>query len=210
MMDKRSREAKSLRAHFFNDSLFHASGELNWRQLIGRTLGFMGFFLLVYVVALYFVKDHYHMIGLWVVEHLGLMGVAIFSFLTDMFIVPMSVDILFPFVMEEPAVPLLATMSIASAVGGIGGYWIGRLLGHLKIIKLFTSRFSSDGERLINRYGVWAVVLAGLTPIPFSTVCWIAGMLRVNPYLVALAALSRFPRMVIYYLVIRGGLSFIF
>lgn len=209
-MSKRDKEAKSLRAHFFNDSIFHDSGELNWHQLVGRTLGFMGFFLLVYVVALYFVKDQYHTIGLWVVEHLGLVGVFIFSFLTDMFIVPMSVDILFPFVMEWPAVPLLVTMSIASAIGGIGGYWIGRLLGHLRIVRLFTSRFSEDGERLVNLYGVWAVVLAGLTPIPFSTVCWIAGMLHVNPHHVAIASLSRLPRMVIYYLVIRGGLSFIF
>jgi membrane protein YqaA with SNARE-associated domain len=127
-----------------------------------------------------------------------------------MFIVPMSVDILFPFVMEWPAVPLLLTMSIASSVGGIGGYWIGRLLGHLRIVKMFTSRFSVDGERLVNRYGIWAVVLAGLTPIPFSTVCWIAGMVHVNPHLLILATLSRFPRMVIYYAVIRGGLSFIF
>jgi hypothetical protein len=32
----------------------------------------------------------------------------------------------------------------------------------------------------------------------------------VNPHLLILATLSRFPRMVIYYAVIRGGLSFIF
>ena len=209
-MAKRAKEDKSLRLHLFNDSIFHDSGNLNWHQLIGKTIGFMGFFLLIYVIALYFVKDQYQAIGLWVVEHLGLMGVAIFTLLTDMFIVPMSVDILFPFVMEWPAAPLLLTMSVASAVGGIGGYWIGRLLGHLEIIKLFTSRFSDDGERLVNRYGIWAVVLAGLTPIPFSTVCWIAGMVKVNPYLVAIASLSRLPRMVIYYAVIRGGLSFIF
>ncbi len=209
-MAKRAKEDKSLRLHLFNDSIFQDSGNLNWYQLIGKTIGFMGFFLLIYVIALYFVKDQYQAIGLWVVEHLGLMGVAIFTLLTDMFIVPMSVDILFPFVMEWQATPLLLTMSAASAIGGIGGYWIGRLLGHLEIIKLFTSRFSNDGERLVNRYGIWAVVLAGLTPIPFSTVCWIAGMVKVNPYLVAIASLSRLPRMVIYYAVIRGGLSFIF
>ena len=206
-MADRNKETRSLKIHWFNDSLFHDSGRLNWTQIIVKTFGFMGFFLLVYAVALYFVKDQYQQIGLWVVEHLGLVGVAIFTFFTDMLIVPMSVDILFPFVTQWAAVPLLLTMSLASAVGGLCGYWIGRLLGHLPLFSLFTARFSADTRLLVNRYGVWAVVLAGLTPIPFSTVCWIAGMVHVEFHYVALASLTRIPRMIIYYLIIQGGLA---
>jgi len=209
-MDRRSKESKSIRFHIFNNSLFLDSGNLNWPQVIGRTIAFMGFFLVIYAIGLYFTKDYYHEIGRWVVDHLGLAGVALFSLITDMFIVPFSVDILFPFVTQWSAVPLLATMSLASAIGGIGGYWIGRLLGHVPLVALLTSRFSPDTRQLVNRYGVWAVVIAGLTPIPFSTVCWIAGMVRVNPTLIAVASLSRIPRMIIYYLLIRGGLSVIF
>lgn len=209
-MDRRSKESKSIRFHLLNDSLFYETGNLNWPQVVGRTVAFMGFFLLVYAIGLYFIKDYYFEIGRWVVDHLGLGGVALFSFGTDMFIVPFSVDILFPFVTQWPPVPLLATMSFASAVGGIGGYWIGRLLGHLPLVSLLTSRFSRESRHLVDRYGVWAVAIAGLTPIPFSTVCWIAGMVRVNPYLVVAASLSRIPRMIIYYLLIRGGLSVIF
>lgn len=204
------RERKSLKMHIFNSSIFDQGGNLDWRQLIGKAVAVMGFFLVVYAIALYFIKDHYQMIGAWVTEQLGFPGVALFVLLTDMIIVPMTVDIIFPLVISWNPVPLLLTMSLASAVGGIGGYWIGRLLGHLELIRMFTSRFSADGERLVNIYGVWAVVIGGLTPIPYSSVCWIAGMLRVNPSLVALASLSRLPRMVIYYLLIRGGLSFMF
>ena len=89
----------------------------------------------------------------------------------------------------------------------IGGYWSGRLLGHLRFIRMVTVNFSEDGERLINRYGAWAVVLAGLTPIPFSTVCWMAGALKMHWGTMLLAALSRAPRMVIYYLIFKGGFS---
>lgn len=209
-MINRDKEEKSLRMHFFDSSVFDKAGNLDWRALVGKTIAVMGFFLVVYAITLFFIKDHYQAIGHWVAEYLGLPGVAMFVFLTDMLIVPMTVDIIFPIVMNWNPVSLLLTMSIASALGGIGGYWIGRLLGHLPLIKMFTSRFSSDGERLINLYGVWAVVIGGLTPIPYSSVCWIAGMLRVNPYLVAVASLSRLPRMIIYYLLIRGGLSFMF
>jgi membrane protein YqaA with SNARE-associated domain len=209
-MANHPKKSRNIRIQLFNDSVFHESGGLNWYQIIGKTIVVMGFFLIVYAVALLLLKDRYNQIGLWVVDHLGLMGVAFFTFFTDMLIVPMSVDILFPFVPSWPPVSLLATMSLASAIGGIGGYWIGRLLGHLQIVQLVTARFSSDTRRLVSHYGVWAVVLAGLTPIPFSTVCWIAGMVKVNPYGVALASLSRIPRMIIYYLLIRGGLAVIF
>lgn len=209
-MDKKKDENKNLRVHFLSAPLFDDAGNLDWGQLIRKTIALMAFFILVYAIALFFIKDQYYVIGNWVVTHLGLSGLALFVLFTDMFIVPMSNDIIFPFVLEWNPIPLLATMSLASALGGIGGYWIGRLLGHLKIIKAITANFSSDGERLINLYGGWAVVIAGLTPIPFSTVCWLAGMLRVNPYKVMLATLSRIPRMIIYYWAIRGGLWFVF
>ena len=143
-MTRRDRERKSLKIHWLNDSIFNDSGSLNWTQIVSKTIAFMGFFLLIYAVALHFIRDHYQAIGQWVVEHLGLMGVALFTFVTDMVIVPMSVDILFPFVTQWPPVPLLLTMSIASALGGMGGYWIGRLLGHLPVLSLITSRLSRD------------------------------------------------------------------
>lgn len=209
-MGKKKNGNKNLRVHFLSAPLFDDAGNLDWGQLIRKTIALMAFFVLVYAIALFFIKDQYYVIGNWVVTHLSLSGLALFVLFTDMFIVPMSVDIIFPFVLEWNPIPLLATMSLASALGGIGGYWIGRLLGHLKIIKAITANFSSDGERLINLYGGWAVVIAGLTPIPFSTVCWLAGMLRVNPYKVMLATLSRIPRMIIYYWAIRGGLWFVF
>lgn len=209
-MSDREKEANSNRMHVFNTSWFTPEGRLDWRQLVWKTALLIAFFLVVYGIALYFVKDRYHEIGAWVVENLGFAGVALFVFLTDLFIVPLSADILFPFVLEWEPVPLLVTMSLASAAGGIGGYWIGRLLGHLRIIKRITSRFSEDVERLIKKYGAWAVVIAGITPIPFSSVCWMTGMLRVNPYMASLATLSRFPRMFLYYVAFRGGLGFLF
>ncbi len=209
-MGRKHKENQKLRVHFLSAPLFDKDGNLDWYQLISKTIALMAFFIIVYAIALFFIRDQYHVIGLWVISHLGFSGLALFVLVTDMFIVPMSVDIIFPFVLEWNPVLLLTTMSLASAAGGIGGYWIGRLLGHLKIIKAITARFSSDGERLINIYGGWAVVIAGLTPIPFSTVCWLAGMLKVNFYYFMLATLSRIPRMIIYYLAIRGGLAFVF
>jgi membrane protein YqaA with SNARE-associated domain len=207
-VDNKKKESKGI--NFFSSPQFNQEGNLEWGQLIQKTIALIAFFVVIYSLALYFIKDSYHDIGAWVTQKMGLAGVSLFTFLVDLFIVPMSVDIVFPFVVGWNPYTLLLMMSLASMAGGIGGYWIGRLLGHLSFVKRFTATFREDGGRLINRYGPWAVVIAGITPIPFSTVCWIAGMLKVKWYSVAIATLSRLPRMVIYYLAIRGGLSFIF
>jgi membrane protein YqaA with SNARE-associated domain len=204
------KESKSIKMHLFNTSIFNKHGNLDWHQMIGKTILLIGFFLIVYSIGLFFVRDSYNLIGDWVISNLGYVGIALFVFLTDMLIVPMSVDILYPFVLRWDPVKLILTMSVASVLGGYAGYWIGRLLGRLPIIRRFTESFSADGSKLIHKYGVWAVAIAGFTPIPFSTICWMTGMLKVTHWQVALAALSRFPRIIIYYLIFRGGLSFMF
>lgn len=191
------------------ENLTKQDGSLNWRAVIVQTLMLIAGFLLVYVIALYFIRDSYREIGEWVANHMGYPGIFGFVCLVDMFILPMSVDLLFPFVREMNPFVLCLTMGLASTLGGYCGYWIGRLLGKLPFIKKLTARFSEQGSKMIGRYGVWAIVIAGLTPIPFSTVCWIAGMLKVPAGRSFLAMLSRFPRMAIYYAIFMGGLLFI-
>ncbi|MFA6688991.1 MAG: YqaA family protein [Sphaerochaetaceae bacterium] len=206
-----SRDASPRKIQFVGGSgLFKANGSVDWRQLLLKTAVLMCAFLVIYAIALYFVKDEYAEIGQWVITHMGHRGIGVFVFLVDMLIVPMSVDLVFPFVLTWNPVSLLSVMGIASALGGYAGYWIGRLLGAIPFIRRFTTSFSRDGERMIARYGVWAVVIAGLTPIPFSTVCWLAGMLKVPAGRTLLACFSRIPRMVIYYLIFTGGLWVIF
>ena len=191
-----------------HSSWFKNNGDLDWRQLAGKALIFAALALVVYSIAHSFIRSQDWPIDEWVNSHMGLKGIFLFVFFVDMLIVPMSADLIFPFTLTRDPVSLLLVMSSASAVGGYAGYWIGRLVGHLPFIKKFTSGFTQDGERLIHKYGVWAVVIAGITPIPFSTVCWMTGMLKVSPWQVALATLSRFPRMIVYFLAFKGGFSF--
>ncbi len=135
----------------------------------------------------------------------GLTGIFVFVFLVDTFIVPASLDILLPITMTWSPLPLLTVMSAASVLGGICGYWIGRTLYHLRFVRRTVAGYYAKGARIIERYGVWGVVLAGLTPLPFSTVSWIAGMLRLPFGLFVLGALSRAPRIAAYWFLLRAG-----
>ncbi len=201
----REKRGKKLEA-ITSSSYFKLDGTLDWTHLVKKAVIFISFFIIVFIILFVFLKPQMQTVAKWVTETLGYSGVFLYTFIVDMFIVPLTVDIIFPFVSHYNTVPLLLTLSIASSLGGIGGYLIGRLLGHISIIKAFTSGFTQDGESLIKKYGVWAVVIAAITPIPFSTICWMSGMVKVPFLYVALASLARFPRMIIYYAAVKAGL----
>ncbi len=172
-----------------------------WKGLL-LTVVLLVIYSLVYVLA----SEQLDELGLWLSRNLGYAGVALFSLFVDMFIMPTSVDILFPFVMQWRPVPLLLVMGAASSLGGYTGYWIARSFNHVKWIERAVEKNREKGTALISRYGPWAVVFAGITPVPFSAVCWISGITKAHAGWTAAACLSRFPRMVIYYLLIRGGI----
>lgn len=136
----------------------------------------------------------------------GLPGVFVFVLVVDTFTVPASLDLLFPVTREWTPAPLLVVMSVASVLGGIQGYWIGRLLYHLPFVRRTVAGYYRRGVHIIERYGYWGVVLAALTPLPFSTVSWIAGMVRLPFQRYVLAALWRIPRVAGYWFLLQAGL----
>lgn len=143
----------------------------------------------------------------WAAKRAGLLGVFLFVWFVDTFIVPASLDLLFPVTLRWSPVPLLTVMSAASLLGGVCGYWIGRNLYRLRFVHRTVAGYRRRAEHIIERFGVWGVVLAALTPIPFSTVSWIAGMVRMPIGLYVLGALFRIPRIVGYWALLRAGLG---
>ncbi len=174
-------------------------------HILLRTVLFALVIVVFYGALTLFLRDNLHQMGGWLGEHLGLWGVGIYCFIVDMLIVPTTVDIVFPLTMDWHPVPLLITMSLTSMIGGFCGYLIARNLNRLRFVHQLTWSYHERGKALINRYGGWAVAIAGFTPVPFSTICWIAGLLEVPWPEVLIACTSRIPRMIIYYLLIRGG-----
>lgn len=176
-----------------------------WR-LIVRSLALLCFFLVV-SVGLLQLDLPYDDQAFAVIDKAGLVGVFVFVLAVDTFVVPATLDIVFPFTVDWNPVPLLATISVASVLGGIWGYWIGRLLYFLPFVRKTVGGYYERGATLLERYGSWAVVFAALTPLPFSTISWIAGMLHISFRKFALAALWRIPRVVGYWALLQAGLA---
>lgn len=137
----------------------------------------------------------------------GLFSIFLYVYVVDTLIIPATPDIVFTVAQNIPAFILITIVSIASMAGGFTGYLIGRYLNHFAIIQKLTSYYKKRGNRLITRYGPWTVAIAGFTPVPYSTISWIAGMFKISPKFYLLASLTRIPRLALYYAAIREGIN---
>ena len=75
----------------------------------------------------------------------------------------------------ESALLLAGLTTAASVAGGVVGHWLGLRFGR-PLLRHLPSRHVERVEALFQRHGLWAVVLAGLTPLPYKVFTISAGV----------------------------------
>jgi membrane protein YqaA with SNARE-associated domain len=180
---------------------------LQFRRNIYKGIVILAAILLLTIVLRLTLAAPLETAGKWAVNSLGYPGIFITVLFIDTFIVPATPDIVIFLAIAGKMNPFWAItlMSTASVIGGNIGYFIGKYLGHLKIIQRILGKNLHRGHYLAQKYGIWTVILAAMTPIPFSTICWLAGILEMNYVYFLPASLFRIPRFIIWYYVIGLG-----
>lgn len=64
----------------------------------------------------------------------------------------------------------------ATLLGSSIGYLLGKYLGHPFLTWLVGASKVEKGEVFMRKWGVWGVIIAGITPIPFKVITWTAGI----------------------------------
>lgn len=100
--------------------------------------------------------------------------------------------------------------TISSVIGGVAGYMIGHFLFDAlgqRILKAYglLERFD-DFARWFNDYGVWILIIKGMTPLPYKVLTITAGAVHMN--LLAFVAASVVARAMRFFLV--AGLLYFF
>ena len=116
---------------------------------------------------------------------------------SSVFPIPPDV-LLIPMVLARPrrAWALAALCTLASVLGGMLGYYIGYALFArvaLPILRFYhyQAAFETFRQRYV-QYGLWLILIKGLTPIPFKIVTIASGAAGFSfPVFVAAAALTR-------------------
>ena len=94
---------------------------------------------------------------------------------------------------RSPLCFVFALITTAGSVtGGVIGYYIGLKGGRPVALKLFSHEKVAAGDELYARYGVWAVAIAGFTPVPYCIFTVLSGVLRLKLHkFVVVSILSR-------------------
>jgi len=125
-----------------------------------------------------------------------LIGLVIVAFAESSFF-PVPPDlIMIPLALINPSYAIIYAIitTISSVIGGMFGYFIG-LKGGKPLVKKFISEEKLYKVKLYyNQYDVWAIVIAGFTPIPYKLFTISAGLFDL-----------KFLRFVIASLIGRGG-----
>ena len=72
-------------------------------------------------------------------------------------------------------IPSILLLSLLSYGAGILGYWIGRGFSDTQLYERLSERFFSDYVDTLRKYGSFLIVVAALTPLPFSGVAMVVG-----------------------------------
>lgn len=150
--------------------------------------------------------DQFEMIGLIILERFGLGGLFVTTFLLDYLIQPFPPDIpLYSFLLSgSPFYITVLGTGLASVLAAVCAYWTGRLLGYEGAVKYIGKGRYEQAHKLFMKRGMFGVVVAALTPVPFNAVCWTAGIFKMPFVKFLLSTIgARLPR---YFLV--GWLAF--
>ncbi|MEQ8240450.1 MAG: VTT domain-containing protein [Cyclobacteriaceae bacterium] len=96
----------------------------------------------------------------------------------------------------------IAALSVISYISGLLGYYIGSHFSTTQLYATIKKNYLGKFEKHFTRYGGFLVVVAALTPIPFSGICMLMGAVK-YPYKTFLViSTSRFLRFAVYAFII--------
>ena len=146
-------------------------------------------------------------VGRMFVNTFGGVGVALGYFLPDAFTIPLPNDVVAVLGISGGLSfwEVVAWGMLGSFLGGACGFWIGRLLKETRLVRALFRRRERE-VALLRRYGLVAVVVAALTPLPYSIFCWAAGACEVPFQRFLAVSLVRFFRVAGYLYLIQLGL----
>lgn len=93
---------------------------------------------------------------------------------------------------------MVLLLAVVSYTGGIISWFIGTRLHRINRVKKWVHIRFSEQVKLFRKYGGLVIFISALTPLPFSPVSVVAGMVQYPFRLYWMVALSRFLRFFLY------------
>lgn len=152
----------------------------------------------------YLLREPIEELSSWFVRDFGLVGVFVGTAILDTFPGTMHEPLLlFGYSGGLKLVPLWLAASFGSVLSGVFGFAIGRALQRFEWMRRLIVRYRI--KALLDRYGVVAMIVLVISPVPYSLATWSAGAAGVPfPHLL-LGSLFRIPKILLFTLIVAGG-----
>jgi membrane protein YqaA with SNARE-associated domain len=187
-----------------------AEGPLPAEDLRGLALRVLGGLLLgatgLVLVARAF-RAQLEAIGILFVHHFGVAGMFLGTLVADAFSFPVPPQFYLMTLVAcgRPQLPGLVAICAATLVAGQCAYRLAGPLMRIGPLRRLVARSQPRVEPIFLRHGYRAMLLASLTPIPFSVLCYLSGIYRVPPGPFGVFLVLRVPRILIFYAAFRLG-----
>ena len=99
-------------------------------------------------------------------------------------------------------IEIVAFLGLISYGAGVLGYWIGRWFSDTQFYRRLAEKQLSKVIPLLKKYGIFLIVVAALTPVPYSASCMLMGSVRYPAGKFLIITLFRLLRFGIYGFVI--------
>jgi len=180
------------------------------RELVTVVLRFVAALFIIALAAFtlsYLARDYCEGVARGFVRAFGYWGMALGTLLADGFHFPIPPQFYMLLAVASGASTARAFASIAGAslVAGYVGFRLSRRLANVEWIARAVRGPRLVFERLVKRYGYLAAVLASLLPLPYSVLCYLAGVNHLPARFFALLALFRIPKLMLFYYLVYIG-----
>jgi len=177
--------------------------------LLRRFLAVLVIMLVVSAVVAHFVRPTAEMSARAFVERFGVTGMAVGTLLADglYFPVPPQFYMLLAIASRTPVLEAFAAIAAGSVVAGVVGYSVAERLSRLRWISQKTSRLRRVLAASFERRGYAAALFLTFLPVPFSVLCYLAGLNRMPLKFLALLAFFRIPKLAVFYFLLHLGWS---
>jgi membrane protein YqaA with SNARE-associated domain len=165
--------------------------------------------LVVSGVAAHFARPSAEAAAHAFVERFGVTGMALGTLLADglYFPVPPQFYMLLAIASRTPVPAAFAAIAAGSVLAGLLGYGIAERLSRMRWISQKTTRLRRVLAGSFERRGYGAALFVTLLPVPFSVLCYLAGLNRMPYKFLGLLALFRIPKLAVFYLLLHLGWS---
>ena len=178
-------------------------------SLLRRFLAGLVIVLVVSGVIAHFVRPSAEAAAHAFVERFGVTGMAVGTLLADglYFPVPPQFYMLLAIASRTPVSQAFPAIAAGSVLAGLVGYAIAKRLSRMRCISQKTTRLRKVLAAAFERRGYGAALLLTFLPIPFSVLCYLAGLNRMPHKFLGLLAFFRIPKLAVFYFLLHLGWS---